>query len=184
VLLAARRRRRVLMLGLGAGSVARVLRVLDPGARIVGVELDRDVVRLARRHFGLDALDVEVVVDDVFHYLRQTRQRFDLIIEDVFVGRLRTVHKPTGLLDFGYPLMARRLAPGGLVVANSIHEGPDVVRAMKRIGLETVSLAVRGHWNRIVVGAHGLPCARAIRKRLAEVPPLAPALRLVAVRQR
>jgi spermidine synthase len=184
VLLPQRRRRRVLMLGLGAGSVATVVRILDPGARIVGVELDRDVVHLARRHFGLDALDVEVVMDDVFHYLRETRARFDLIVEDVFVGGLRTVHKPTGLLDIGYPLIGRRLAPGGLAVSNTIHESPQVVRAMKRLGLAAVSLDVRGHWNRVVVGGRGLPSARAIRSRLAEVSPLVRMLRRVAVRRR
>lgn len=184
VLLPERRRRRVLMLGLGAGSVATVVRILDPDARIVGVELDRDVVRLARRHFGLDALEVEVVVDDVFRYLRTARERFDLIVEDVFVGGLRSVHKPAGLLDEGYERIGSHLAPHGLAVSNTIHESPAVVRAMKRIGLTTVSLDVRGHWNRIVVGGRGLPGARAIRGRLAEVPRLARLLRQVAVRRR
>ena len=42
------RRRRILILGLGGGSIARIARALAPKAEIVGVELDRDVVRLAR----------------------------------------------------------------------------------------------------------------------------------------
>src|SRR5262245_38997376 len=141
--------RRVLLLGLGGGSVAGVLRVLDPGVSMVGVELDRGVLRLARRHFGLDGLGVEVVVDDVFRYLRRERRRFDLIVEDVFVGSLHKVHKPAGLLEEAYPLIARRLRPGGLVVSNTIHEGPAVVRAMRPFSDRVVSMDVKRHWNRI-----------------------------------
>jgi spermidine synthase len=56
------RPRRVLLLGLAAGSVGRAVRALDPKAEIVGVELDREVVRLARLHFGLDRLGIELVL--------------------------------------------------------------------------------------------------------------------------
>ncbi len=183
-LLPARPRRRVLILGLGAGSVAAVVRRLDPGARIVGVERDREVLRLARQHFGLDALDVEVVEDDVFHYLRCARGRFDLVVEDVFVGSLRKVHKPTGLLNVGYDLFRRRLSPRGLVVSNTIHESPAVARAMKRFGPRVVSLDVKRYWNRIVIGGADVPRARDLRRRLASDPRLVPLLSRVAVRER
>lgn len=178
------KRPRVLMLGLGAGSVAGVLRVLSPDARLVGVERDRDVLRLAHRHFGLGRLGVEVVEDDVFRYLREERRGFDLVVEDVFVGSLRKVHKPTGLLTVAYPLVARRLRPGGLVVSNTIHEGPAVMRAMRGFGGGVVSMDVKRHWNRVVVGGRDLPPAREVRRRLARVEALGRLLRQVAVRQR
>jgi spermidine synthase len=54
----------VLVLGLGAGSAARLVRALAPRARIVGGERSAEVLRAARRHFGLDALGVEVVHAD------------------------------------------------------------------------------------------------------------------------
>lgn len=183
-LLPARARRRVLLLGLGGGSVARALRVLDPQAELVGVECDREVLRLARRHFGLGRLGLEIVVDDVFRYLRRERRRFDLVVEDVFVGSLRSVHKPPGLLAEGYPLIGRRLRPGGIVVSNTIHEGPAVVRAMRPFGGRIVSLDVRRHWNRIVVSGRGLPPAREIRRRLRGLDALARLLRSISVRER
>ena len=185
VLLPARRRPpRVLVLGLGAGSVARAMRILDPAAEIVGVERDRAILKLARRHFGLGRLGVEVVADDVFRYLRRERRRFDLIVEDVFVGPLRTVHKPPGLLEEAYPLIGRRLRPGGLVVSNTIHESPAVVRAMRRFGARVVSLDVRRHWNRIVVAGRDLPPPREVRGRLAGQGPLARTLSQVKIRER
>jgi spermidine synthase len=185
VLLPARARpRRVLILGLGGGSVARALRVLDPQAELVGVERDRTVLRLARRHFGLDTLGVEVVVDDVFRYLRRERSRFDLIVEDVFEGSLRSVHKPAGLLEEAYPLMARRLRAGGFLVSNTIHESPAVVRAMRPLTGRVVSFDVKRHWNRIVLGGRSLPTAREIRRTVSRVGPLARLLRHVSVRER
>jgi len=62
------RPRHVLLLRVGRGSVARALRALDPEAKIVGVELDREVLRLARRHFGLDHLRLELVTGDALEY--------------------------------------------------------------------------------------------------------------------
>lgn len=174
---------RVLLLGLGGGSVARALRSLDPTVEVVGVERDRDVLRLAHRHFGLGRLGIEVVVDDVFRYLREERRTFDLIVEDVFVGPLRTVHKPVGLLDVAYPLIGRRLRRRGFVVSNTIHESPAVVRAMRAFGPRVVSLDVRRHWNRIVVGGRSVPGARDLRRLLSTRAPLARVLRQVSARE-
>ena len=61
LLLPPARRRSVLILGLGGGSVARIVRALAPRAEIVGVELDSEVVGAAREHFDLDDLRIRVV---------------------------------------------------------------------------------------------------------------------------
>ncbi len=167
LLLPKNRPRRVLLLGLAAGSVARALRALDPDAEIVGVERDREVLRLARRHFGLDRLGIELVVGNALEYLRRGRRRFDLIVEDLFVGPSRSVRKPDWLLDEGYRLIRRRLRSGGYVVSNTIHETPAIVRAMRPFGGRVLSLDVRGHWNSILLAGRDTPDPRALRRRLA-----------------
>jgi len=183
LLLKKKRRPRVLLLGLAGGSVGQAVRALAPEAELVGVDRDRDVLRAARRHFGMDALGIEVIAADAFHYLRRERRRFDLIVEDLFVGGLRTVHKPEGLLQDGYPLIRARLAAGGFVTSNTIHETPAVARAMHGLGGAVLSLGVRGHWNHILVWAGRVPAARAYRAALAAVPELARPLRHIAVRR-
>ena len=175
---------RVLLLGLAAGSVARAVRAFDPTAEIVGVELDREVVRLARRHFGLDRLGIELVVGDALEFLRRDRRRFDLIVEDLFVGPSRSVRKPDWLLGEGYRLIRRRLRPGGYVVSNTIHEMPAIVRAMRPFGGRIVSLDVRGHWNRVTVCGRDLPPPRVLRKALASRAETSRMLRRVALRSR
>jgi spermidine synthase len=185
VLLLPRRRRRVLLLGLAAGSVARAVRALDPGAEIVGVERDRDVLRAARRHFGLDALRVEVVTGDALAYLRHTRRRFDLVVEDLFLGPSRRVHKPEWLAGEGYRLIGRRLRrPDGIVVSNTIHETDAIVSACRPLGGTIFSFDVHGHWNRIVVCGRTLPPLRQVRRHLRGSVLLAPTLRQVSLRRR
>jgi len=177
-------RRRVLLLGLAGGSVARAVRALEPQAEIVGVEHDAEVVRMARQHLGLDRLNVELAMGDALDFLRRDRRRFDLIVEDLFVGASRSVRKPDWLLERGYPLFGSHLRRGGIVVSNTIHEMPGIVRAMRPLGGPVVSLDVRGHWNRIVVCGHGLPAPGRMRRVLGEHAPLAAVLPRLAIRTR
>jgi spermidine synthase len=147
-----RQRRNVLVLGLGGGSAARLVRSIAPRARIVGVELDAEVIRAARRWFDLDALGVEIVHDDARRYLARCRAGFDVVIEDVFIGSARTVRKPRWMLDAGLASAARRLRRGGLLVANSIDESVEVARAMRRLFPSLVRIELADYDNRILVG--------------------------------
>ena len=166
------RRDRVLILGLGGGSVARVVRALASKARITAVEIDAGVVRAARRWFDLDGLRVEVVRDDARRYLERTRRRFDVILDDVFVGNRRTVRKPDWLPDPGLALAADRLRPGGILVSNAIDEAASVTREMRRLFASTLQIEIEDYDNRVVVGA-GFPLsARILRAALKSNPTL------------
>ena len=166
---------RVLLLGLAGGSAARAARALLPAARIVGVERDAEVLRAARRWFGLDALGLEAVEADARRYLARTRRRFDAVIEDVFVGRGRAVHKPAWLPEPGLGLAARRLRPGGILVSNTLDETAAVGRALARRFPRVLSIGVRGWDNRVLVGARA-GSGRGLRRAAARHPWLAPAL--------
>ena len=166
--------------------MAAAVRELAPEMEIVGVERDREVLEAARRHFALDRLRVELQAVDARDYLARERRRFDLIVEDLFVGPSRSVRKPDWLLGEGYAAIRRRLRAGGFVSANTIHEMPGVVRAMRAISERVVSLDVRGHWNRITLCGRDLPPPRELRRRLLRHPGpgLAAMLRAVGARSR
>jgi len=161
------RRRSVLLLGLGGGSAARVVRALAPDARIVGVELDREVVVTARRWFDLDALGLEVVVADARQFLARERTRFDAVLEDVFVGPASRVRKPEWLPEPGLRQAAARVARGGVLATNTIREAPAAIRTMRELFGEGVAIGVHGYHNRIVAGGAGLHDGRALRARIA-----------------
>jgi spermidine synthase len=166
------RRRSVLVLGLGGGSAARVARCIAPRARIVGIERSAEVLRAARRWFDLDALDLEVVRTDARAYLATTRRRFDAILEDIFVGSARAVHKPEWLPEPGLARAARRLRRGGLLVSNAIDEAPAVARAMRTLFPGALRIDIEDYDNRIVVGGPGVVSARALRAAAAAHPVL------------
>jgi spermidine synthase len=164
------RRRSVLVLGLGGGSAARLVRAIAPGCRVVGVESSGEVIDAARRWFELDALGVEVVHDCARHFLRRCRASFDLVIEDVFVGEGRAVHKPDWLPDPGLAAAARRVRRGGLLVSNALDEARDVARAMRALYPASVRIGIEGYDNAIVVGGPGSLSALGLRAAAAAHP--------------
>jgi spermidine synthase len=170
LLLPPARRRSLLVLGLGGGSAARVARALAPRAHIVGVERDAEVLRVARRWFDLDELGIEVVSDDALAYLRRSRRRFDAIIEDVFVGRGRALHKPEWLPEPGLALAQARLAPGGLLISNAIDEAAEVARALRALRPALLQIEVEDYDNRILIGAPRTATARLLRASVSAHP--------------
>jgi spermidine synthase len=174
--LPAARRRSVLVLGLGGGSAARLARALAPHARIVGVEIDADVLAAARAAFDLDELGVEPVLADARAFLERGRGRFDAVIEDVFVGAGRAVRKPDWLPEPGLAAAARRVAPGGLLVTNALDDAPRAARLLRGLYPSAVVIDVAEYDNRILVGGPSGLSAAGLRAAAAADPVLAPSL--------
>ena len=177
------RRRSVLLLGLGGGSAARVVRALAPRARIVGVEIDPAVVRLARRWFDLDALGVEVVTDDAARFLRRTRARFDVVFEDVFMGAARRLRKPPGFPLPALDHVQRILRPGGIAVCNTLDESAEVRAALAARFARLVRVTIDDYENQIFVASDGPLSAAALRGAVAADPVLAPSLGALSFRR-
>lgn len=175
--LPAARRRRIAILGLGGGSVARVVRALAPRAELVGVEISARVLRTARRVFGLDALGVRTVRADARDWLRAASEPFDAILDDVFVGCGPRVRKPSWHGDEGLSLMAGRLAPGGLLVTNTLDEWRGVAEAVRVRFPAALLIEVDDYDNRIVVGGPAGLTGRRLRIAAAADPLLGPSCR-------
>jgi spermidine synthase len=176
------RRRSLLVLGLGGGSVARVARAIAPSADIVGVECDAEVLAAARRHFDLDALEIEVVHGDARRFLGRSRRRFDMIVEDVFVGRGRAVHKPDWLPVPGLSRAKRLLRPGGVMVCNSIDEMAAVSREMRELFPSALRIEVEGYDNHVIVGGPKPVGARMLRAAVAAHPVMSATLDRLTLR--
>lgn len=166
------RRRGILLLGLGGGSAARVVRALAPRARIVGVELRAEVVEQARAHFDLDALDLEVRIGDARQVVREVGRDFDLVLEDVFVGRGRKAYKPEG---FPLPVLADAracLRKGGLLATNTLDEASTICRVVRQLFDHTVEISLADFDNRIYLASDAPLDARDLRRTLAADPVL------------
>jgi spermidine synthase len=177
------RRRRVLLLGLGGASAARCVRALAPRARIVGVEIDPAVVRLARRWFDLDALGIEVVIGDAAAYLARARGRYDAVLEDVFTGAGRRLRKPPGFPEPALDHVRRLLAPGGVAACNTLDEAAAVRRALAARFRRLACIGVDGYDNRIYVASDGPLSAAGLRDAVARDPVLGASLRTLSFRR-
>jgi spermidine synthase len=76
----------VLILGVAGGSVVKTLvNEIKFGGRITGVEIDPEIIKLANHYFKLDEIEqLEIVIDDAFEFVLKTKEKYDLIIIDVF----------------------------------------------------------------------------------------------------
>jgi spermidine synthase len=178
-------RRRILILGLGGGSVARLARALAPEAEILGIELDRDVVRLAREHLDLDALEIDVEIADAVEWLKTappSKGRYDVIVEDIFIGEGDDVHKPAWIPEPAHRLARNRLARGGLLVSNTLDERGRIVRAMRDAFPKVVSIETEDYDNSVLVGGGEGLGGRALRARVAADPILRESLPILSFR--
>ena len=110
--------RKVLFIGLGAGSSEKRMWRDFPEVQIQAVELDPVVVDVAYRYFGLPRDPrLRVDVGDGRRFLAGDEQRWDAIVIDAFFADAIPAH----LVTQEFLALARsRLAPGGVVVTNAI----------------------------------------------------------------
>lgn len=72
-----------LILGLGGGTTAKLIKKFWPDAKITGVEIDPDMIDLGKKYLNLDKFDVDIKVTDA---AKPIRQKFDLVIVDLYQG--------------------------------------------------------------------------------------------------
>lgn len=77
---------KILVLGVAGGSVIKTLvDEIHFEGKITGVEIDKYVIAIANEYFHLDQIqNLEIVIDDAFEFVLKTKDKYDLIIIDVF----------------------------------------------------------------------------------------------------
>jgi spermidine synthase len=147
--------RRVLIVGLGGGTMATYLHAHFPEARIDAVEIDPEVLAVAKRFFGFteDARVAAHVEDGRAFVERAPPGSYDLIFLDAYAGEAVPRHLATR--EF-LAEVRERLAPGGVAIGNLWEESanplyPAMVRGYQVEYPQVWELQASG--NRIVVGA-------------------------------
>lgn len=108
---------RFLLIGLGAGSIAKFIYSHVPESHLIAVEINPRVLHVAREFFSLpeDHDRLEVVIDDGARYVRESTHKFDIIFVDGFDR-----HARVGALDTlaFYRACRARLSNQGLIAVN------------------------------------------------------------------
>lgn len=151
---------KVLIVGLGGGSMVHFLQHYDPEVQIDVVEIDPAVVSIAEDYFGVSSEGtVKIMTADGFDYLRTTEEKYDVIYMDAFL-------KPSDETDStGAPLrlhsapfydaVKERLEPGGVVVFNlNTHRRlDDDLRTIRASFPQTYRFTVPNTGNVVVIGS-------------------------------
>lgn len=121
-----------LLIGLGAGSLAKFIYHKLPETIITVVEIDPQVEIIARLHFKLpdDAQRLRIVIGDGAQYLLSGQSRFDCILVDGFDKEGRA-----GVLDTlpFYQACRARLSSRGLLAVNLLGRSRGFEASAKRI---------------------------------------------------
>ncbi len=120
--------RSFLILGLGGGSIPRMLFAARPCVTIDTVEIDPAVPELARRFFQVEAWPrFKVYLQDAAAFLEQCTARYDVIVVDTYVGEQFPEHCSTR--EFLGRARAC-LEDGGVVVVNWMSGNPGLFQRL------------------------------------------------------
>ncbi|MDN3724979.1 fused MFS/spermidine synthase [Aequorivita sp. SDUM287046] len=76
----------VLILGMGGGSVIHSLRKMGFSKHILAVEIDPEIIKLAKSEFNIEeASNLKIVQQDASKYVEGCSDTFQLIIIDIFI---------------------------------------------------------------------------------------------------
>lgn len=106
----------ILFVGLGGGSVPRVMAKHYPNAEIDIVEIDPSVVQVAKLYFFFEPTpNMNVFTMDGRRFLRKKPKRYDMIFLDAYDDRSIPFHLTTK--EF-FEIVKENLTPDGVVAAN------------------------------------------------------------------
>lgn len=151
---------RALLVGLGAGSLAKFLYRHRPRAAITVVEVRQDVVNTAAQFFKLpdDPARLKIELDDGAAYVATSGPRFDLVLVDGYDAKGRV-----GALDTPafYRHCRARMRSDALLATNLLtrHRGVDasVSRMREAFGDRAFALPACASGNVIALAARGAP---------------------------
>jgi spermidine synthase len=118
-----------LILGLGGGTAASLIKKYWPEITITGVDIDPVIVDLGKKYLGMP--EVERVIGDAYEYCQQqekSEKRYDLILVDVYVGY--EVPKKFQREKF-IKLVKSLLTKNGIIVFNRLYFDEKRSLAMK-----------------------------------------------------
>jgi len=124
-----------------------------PNVRIVGVELDAAVLAVARSRFGIASLPrIRLVDSDARWFLQSTRERYDVIAVDLFVGGQVPFFCATK--EF-FELVRTHLTEDGVMMMNVFSRRGDqlIAPVVRTVAAVFPSVSVIGEANAIVTAS-------------------------------
>lgn len=171
--------KRVLVLGVGGGTVIHLLQRQFPTAQITGVDLDPIHLQVAVEHFGVSPASVELHCAEARQWMRDYRgPPFDLIIEDLFGDQDGEPERAIAPSAEWISQLLRHLTRQGMLVMNFIGKpsfsssGFFTNKQLNKRFQSVYSLRLARYENIIVALSRTAVTARALRTNLNNNPQL------------
>ncbi|MGH7823637.1 MAG: fused MFS/spermidine synthase [Candidatus Binatia bacterium] len=141
--------KKLLLIGLGGGSIPKKLQKEFPSLEIDAVEIDPEVIQIAKSHFNVrESKNLRLHAQDGRIFLTRAQTQYDIIMLDAYYTDAMPFHLTTR--EF-FELAQKKLTPNGIVVANLISAvmGPSgkiaraFVKTQRRIFPQTYVFATR-----------------------------------------
>ncbi len=110
----------ILMLGVAGGTALRTLRHLLPDVSLTGIDLDSELIDLARREMALDDTKAEIIIADAYAWMKANKRKFDVIIDDLYLAGDEDVFRAETCDHAWLDLVRRSLAPDGILALNLV----------------------------------------------------------------
>ena len=111
---------RVLLLGLGAGTLSKIITKKFGAVTIDGVEIDPLVVEIGKKYFSMNEPNLNIIISDGVEFVKNARFKYDFICVDIFQGR----KIPEEVLTSNFFKSVKRLLKkDGIASANKIFSG-------------------------------------------------------------
>lgn len=108
----------ILIFGVGGGGLFHHLHHRFPQANLTGVDVDVEIIRIAKTYFGLDKLNNLTLIQQDARTFRSDK-RYDLVIIDLYIGNgVPDFVSQRPFLDHVYSMLKKR----GMLVMNYFHQ--------------------------------------------------------------
>ena len=120
--------RDLVLIGVGGGMQAKFIHHYFPEFHLTALEIDLEVLQIARTFFGLPEDDerLKVMVGDGAEFMQQNRDQFDMILSDAYGDGNRFVDELHSLAF--YSNCHRALRAGGIMIVNIYRPEPEWVQ--------------------------------------------------------
>lgn len=156
----------VLMLGLAGGTSFRTLRHLLPDCALTAIDIDLEIIDLARQHMALNELGIEIQITDAYPWLAENDRQFDVVIDDIYLAGKTDVFRPQAWDTELVGNLRRAVAPGGVLAVNLV-TGPghrkmqSLTRKILRESFPRVrTLTTAAGMNEVLVAGNAVATAR------------------------
>ena len=108
-------RPKVLLIGLGGGTIARQIAAFYKDASLDAVEIDKDIAELATTYFDMG--NANIIVADGAEFVKKADSHYDLIILDAFKGsKVPEAFMNKGFFEDAYAILSKE----GMLAINSM----------------------------------------------------------------